>query len=227
MVVHWRSVLYCESWRCLGNTPVFISRQAEDAGWKFPLAPWVSQSPPHIPPNTPPFFARWSRDQGLLKHSRCFSLRSLHTVRLGLLIQKRWVVCVCFVFCRMNITPGKAQMSSFNISPDDDSSSSSNSVEYPNCHPKKVPLSRYQRLYQLLFIKIHLLLCNKKINIYVHFFPKLQSIWWCGRWKSELPPQPRKEEIWSWICKCPYQRNYKENLPNKVEHIIRVKWDKI
>ncbi|XP_017340501.1 sodium-coupled neutral amino acid symporter 2 [Ictalurus punctatus] len=42
----------------------------------------------------------------------------------------------------MNITPGKAEMSRFNISPDDDTSStSSNSIEYSNGPTKKVPLT--------------------------------------------------------------------------------------
>ncbi|XP_053337372.1 sodium-coupled neutral amino acid symporter 2 [Clarias gariepinus] len=40
----------------------------------------------------------------------------------------------------MNITPGKTEMSRFNISPDGDSSSSSNSIEYSNNPIKKVPL---------------------------------------------------------------------------------------
>ncbi|XP_027019699.1 sodium-coupled neutral amino acid transporter 2-like [Tachysurus fulvidraco] len=41
----------------------------------------------------------------------------------------------------MDIIPGKAEISRFNISPDEDSSSSSNSIECPDYHPKKVPLS--------------------------------------------------------------------------------------
>ncbi|KAF4080987.1 hypothetical protein AMELA_G00155640 [Ameiurus melas] len=42
----------------------------------------------------------------------------------------------------MNITPGKAEMSRFSVSPDDDSSSaSSNSIEYSNGPTKKVPLN--------------------------------------------------------------------------------------
>ncbi|MCI4382117.1 hypothetical protein PGIGA_G00259990 [Pangasianodon gigas] len=41
----------------------------------------------------------------------------------------------------MNVTPGTAEMSRFSISPDEDSSSSSNSNEYSTCPTKKVPLS--------------------------------------------------------------------------------------
>lgn len=130
--LHWRRVLCCDSWRCLGNTPVFISRRAEGAVGNFHC--WRAHPPSLSNPSSFCSAVTWS---GLSESHCCGYARS-----------KALCVCVC---CRMNITPGKAEMSRFNISPDDDTSStSSNSIEYSNGPTKKVPLTRYCLYYLLL-----------------------------------------------------------------------------
>lgn len=82
-------------------------------------------------------------------------------------------------FNGMNVTNvhGKAEMSRFTVSQDEDSSSSSNSTEYSNGLIKKVPLDRYHLYYLLLLTKIDILGSDEmlKLSIYVE-----HAIWLYG-----------------------------------------------
>lgn len=77
--LHWRRVLCCDSWRCLGNTPVFISRRAEGAVGNFHC--WRAHPPSLSNPSSFCSAVTWS---GLSESHCCGYARS-----------KALCVCVC------------------------------------------------------------------------------------------------------------------------------------